>query len=222
MPGGGRAGRSDRSAAPGFQPSRGSRRRPPAAAVADRGVIDRRRWCSEFTTFRLFPEKRRKSSVNGSIELPLCRYPPRDSAYRQPPLLRRSRTLRYRRAGTSCCGWTPLSALPAGESGAEILVPHWLAATQRVQLATAVRAALTGRLVHPVAAIHLEDVLTELHVAAARDAVWPASAARVRLATGWDEDVLPVRLSAAELAGVLALPDLPDVIRTLLAGGAVS
>jgi hypothetical protein len=115
-----------------------------------------------------------------------------------------------------------MSALPAGESGAEILVPHWLAAAHRVQLATAVRAALTGRLVHPVAAIHLEDVLTELHVAAARDAVWPASAARVRLATGWDEDVLPVRLSAAELAGVLSLPDLPDVIRTLLAGGAVS
>ena len=37
-----------------------------------------------------------------------------------------------------------------------------------------------------------------------------------------DDDVLPVRLSAAELAGVLALPDLPDVVRTLLAGGAIS
>jgi len=115
-----------------------------------------------------------------------------------------------------------VSALPAGEPGPEILVPHWLAGSHRVQLATAVRAALTGRLVHPVAAIHLEDVLTELHVAAARDAVWPASAARVRLATGWDEDVLPVRLSAAELAGVMALPDLPDAVRTLLGGGAVT
>ena len=40
--------------------------------------------------------------------------------------------------------------------------------------------------------------------------------------SGWDDDVLPVRLSAAELAGVLALPDLPDVVRTLLVGGAVS
>ena len=78
------------------------------------------------------------------------------------------------------------------------------------------RAALTGRLVHPVAAIHLEDVLTELHVAAARDAVWPASAARVRLATGWGEDVLPVRLSAAELASVLAVPGLPASVRALL------
>jgi hypothetical protein len=113
-----------------------------------------------------------------------------------------------------------VSALPAGEPGA-VLVPHWLAAAHRVQIATAIRAALTGRLVHPVAAIHLEDVLTELHVAAARDAVWPASAARVRLATGWDEDVLPVRLSAAELAGVLALPDLPEAVRTVLDGGAV-
>jgi hypothetical protein len=73
---------------------------------------------------------------------------------------------------------------------------------------------------HPVAAIHLEDVLTELHVAAARDAVWPASAARVRLATGWDEDVLPVRLSAAELASVLAVPDLPAAVRAVLDGGA--
>jgi hypothetical protein len=114
-----------------------------------------------------------------------------------------------------------VSTLPAGEPGTEILVPHWLAGAQRTQLATAVRAALTSRLVHPVAAIHLEDVLTELHVAAARDAVWPASAARVRLATGWDDDVLPVRLSAAELAGVLALPGLPDGVRTLLTGGAV-
>jgi hypothetical protein len=79
---------------------------------------------------------------------------------------------------------------------------------------------MTSRLVHPVAAIHLEDVLTELHVAAARDAVWPASAARVRLATGWDDDVLPVRLSPAELASVLAIPDLPAAVRTLLGGGA--
>jgi hypothetical protein len=115
-----------------------------------------------------------------------------------------------------------MSALPAGEPGSEVLVPHWLTGTHRTQLATTVRAALTGRLVHPVAAIHLEDVLTELHVAAARDAVWPASAARVRLATGWDEDVLPVRLSAAELAGVLALPALPDAVRDVLGGGAVT
>jgi hypothetical protein len=101
-----------------------------------------------------------------------------------------------------------------------VLVPYWLAGPQRVQLATAVRAALTGRVVHPVAAIHLQDVLTELHVAAARDAVWPASAARVRRATGWDPDVLPVRLSAAELDSVLGIADLPDAVRVLLNGEA--
>jgi hypothetical protein len=112
-----------------------------------------------------------------------------------------------------------VSVLPAGDPGPEILVPYWLAAEHRAALATAVRASLTARRVHPVVAIHLEDVLTELHVAAARDAVWPASAARVRLATGWDDDVLPVRLSAAELAGVLSVPDLPDTVRALLAGG---
>ena len=112
-----------------------------------------------------------------------------------------------------------MSALPAGDGGTEALVPHWLAGAQREELAAAVRAALAGRLMHPVTSIHLEDVLTELHVAAARDAVWPASAARVRLATGWDEDVLPVRLSAAELAGVLALPALPASLRDLLGGG---
>jgi hypothetical protein len=111
-----------------------------------------------------------------------------------------------------------LSALPAGGPDSEALVPHWLPGVHRTQLATAVRAALTGRLMHPVAAIHLEDVLTELHVAAARDAVWPASAARVRLATGWDDDVLPVRLSAAELASVLAMPGLPAAVRGLLGG----
>lgn len=111
-----------------------------------------------------------------------------------------------------------MSALPAGGPGPDVLVPYWLAAQQRTQLATAVRHALSTRTVHPVAGIHLEDVLTELHVAAARDAVWPASAARVRLATGWDDDVLPVRLSAAELASVLALPELPEPVRDLLSG----
>jgi len=113
-----------------------------------------------------------------------------------------------------------MSALPAGDPGPGNLVPYWLPAEQRRQLAEAVRASMAGRLVHPVAAIHLEDVLTELHVAAARDAVWPASAARVRLATGWGDDVLPVRLSAAELAGVLAIPDLPEPVRARLGGGA--
>jgi hypothetical protein len=113
-----------------------------------------------------------------------------------------------------------MSALPSGEPGPQILVPHWLAESDREQLASVVRQALGGAQVHPVAGIHLEDVLTELHVAAARDAVWPASAARVRLATGWDDDVLPVRLSAAELASLLTLTELPEELRTLLVGGA--
>jgi hypothetical protein len=50
--------------------------------------------------------------------------------------------------------------------------------------------------------------------------VWPASAARVRRATGWGADVLPVRFSGAELAGVLALPALPAGVRAVLDGGA--
>ena len=112
-----------------------------------------------------------------------------------------------------------MSVVPAGEPGSETLVPHWLDGVHRTELAAAVRAALTGRVMHPVAAIHLEDVLTELHVAAARDAVWPAPAARVRLATGWDADVLPVRLSAAERSSVLAMPGLPDAVRVLLGDG---
>jgi hypothetical protein len=111
-----------------------------------------------------------------------------------------------------------VTAVPVGAPGPEVLVPHWLAGPDREQLAEAVREALAGRLVHPLAAFHLEDVLIELHVAAARDAVWPASAARVRLATGWGQDVLPVRLSAAELASVLELPTLPGALRALLGG----
>ncbi len=109
-----------------------------------------------------------------------------------------------------------MSAMPTGGTGMQVLVPHWLAAPERLQLADAVRAALGEPGVHPVATLHLEDVLTELHVAAARDAVWPASAARVRLATGWDADVLPVRLSAAELTAVLTRCTLPDVLRDRL------
>jgi hypothetical protein len=112
-----------------------------------------------------------------------------------------------------------VSALPTGGPTPQVLVPHWLTATDRTALADVVRAALDAVSVHPVATIHLQDVLTELHVAAARDAVWPASAARVRLATGWDADVLPVRLSAAELASVLGLPELPAALRHVLGGG---
>jgi hypothetical protein len=114
----------------------------------------------------------------------------------------------------------PVSALPSGDASSPVLVPYWLAGADRAELADAVTSALASAGVHPVAAIHLQDVRTELHVAAARDAVWPSSAARVRLAAGWDSDVLPVRLSEAELASVLALPTLPAPLRARLAGGA--
>jgi hypothetical protein len=111
-----------------------------------------------------------------------------------------------------------MSALSAPEPVSSVLPPHWLAGPARAELAAVVRAEL-GSAVHPVAAIHLQDVLTELHVAAARDAVWPAAAQRVRMATGWTPDVLPVRLSPAELVSVLALPALPAPLRALLGGG---
>jgi len=111
-----------------------------------------------------------------------------------------------------------VNAMPAGEPMPQVLVPHWLTSEDRAELAAFVRQALETLPVHPVAAVHLADVLTELHVAAARDAVWPATSARVRLATGWDADVLPVRLSATELAGILALPGLPEGLRTVLLG----
>ncbi|RBY94323.1 hypothetical protein DQ244_03055 [Blastococcus sp. TBT05-19] len=109
-----------------------------------------------------------------------------------------------------------MSALPTGDPGSQTLVPHWLDAVARRELADTVQAALADPEVHPVTAIHLQDVLTELHVAAAREAVWPTSAARVRLATGWDDDVLPVRLSPVELAGVLELDGLPEALRDVL------
>ncbi|MCV2489475.1 hypothetical protein OF117_08845 [Geodermatophilus sp. YIM 151500] len=112
------------------------------------------------------------------------------------------------------------AALPDGAAQPAALVPHWLAAAERAELAAGVRTALGAADVHPVTAVHLADVLTELHVAAARDLVWPASAARVRLAAGWADDVLPVRLSAAELASVLALPALPGRLRARLDGRA--
>ncbi|SFL23443.1 hypothetical protein [Geodermatophilus ruber] len=111
-----------------------------------------------------------------------------------------------------------MSTLAAEGPAPEILVPHWLAAADREQLAGVVRSALEDPAVHPVAAVRLSDVLTELSVAAARDAVWPAPAARVRRATGWGVDVLPVRLSAVELASVLALPTLSAALRTALSG----
>ena len=110
-----------------------------------------------------------------------------------------------------------MSVLPAGDP-AVVLLPHWLAEADRVSLAAVVRDGLTAPRVHPVTAVHLADVLTELHVAAARDAVWPAPAARVRRVTGWADDVLPVRLSAEELDSVLGLAALPTPLHATLAG----
>jgi hypothetical protein len=109
-----------------------------------------------------------------------------------------------------------VSALAPGGPAPDVLVPHWLTAAEREELGTVVRGALEDTAVHPVAAIHLADVLTELHVAAARDALWPRSAARVRRVTGWGADVLPVRLSARELTSVLTLTDLAPRLRTAL------
>ncbi|MCW2695365.1 MAG: uncharacterized protein JWR62_450 [Modestobacter sp.] len=100
-----------------------------------------------------------------------------------------------------------------------VLVPHWLSAADRSEVQCAVQAALDAAPVHPVLAIHLGDVLTELHVASARELVWPAPILRVRQATGWAEDVVPVRLSAAELAGLLSLPGLGPVARRALTAG---
>src|SRR3954452_15732864 len=139
-----------------------------------------------------------------------CRYPWRDFTLDAPPL-------RSRRDVGASGGGTTVTAMPAGEP-APVLVPRWLTAADRAELTATVGAALATHLVHPGAAIHLQDVLTELHVAAARDAVWPASAARVRLAAGWGPTSLPVRLSAAELAGVLAVSALPAGLRAALLG----
>ena len=112
-----------------------------------------------------------------------------------------------------------MSVPPAEDAAAQVLVPHWLSTADRLHVERTVQAALDGGPVHPVAAIHLGEVLTELHVAAAREVVWPAPTARVRRATGWAEDVVPVRLSALELASVLSLPGLPPVARAALTGG---
>ena len=103
-----------------------------------------------------------------------------------------------------------------GGPAPDVLLPHRLTAAAREELADVVRRALDGAELHPVAAIHLSDVLTELHVAAARDAMWPRSAARVRRVTGWGADVLPVRLSSRELTSVLTLTGLAPELRTAL------
>jgi hypothetical protein len=112
-----------------------------------------------------------------------------------------------------------MSVPPVHDPAQDVLMPHWLSAGDRQEVERAVQSALDGGPLHPVAAIHLAEVLTELHVAAAREVVWPAPTARVRRATGWGEDVVPVRLSAVELASVLSLSGLAPVAREALTGG---
>lgn len=104
------------------------------------------------------------------------------------------------------------------DAAGEALVPHWLTAGERAELDQAVPAALWGTALHPVAAIHLGDVVTELQVAAARELVWPDPIERVRRATGWGADVVPVRLSAPELDSVLAVAQLSATTRAALSG----
>nr|WP_208382940.1 hypothetical protein [Modestobacter marinus] len=94
-----------------------------------------------------------------------------------------------------------------------------MSSPDRLEVERAVQAALDDGPLHPVVAVHLGEVLTELQVAAAREVVWPAPTARVRRATGWSDDVVPVRLSAVELASVLSLPGLATVAREALTGG---
>ena len=84
-----------------------------------------------------------------------------------------------------------MTVLPTGDPVPQVLVPHWLTAANRARLAATVRDALRTRLVHPVASIHLHDVLTELHVAAARDAVWPASAGAGGRTASWMTNTPP-------------------------------
>jgi len=112
-----------------------------------------------------------------------------------------------------------MSLPPALDPAKAVLVPHWLGAGDRLELERAVQTALATPTMHPVAAVHLTEVLTELHVAAAREVVWPAPTARVRRATGWGADVVPVRLSAVELASVLSLSHLAPGAREALTGG---
>jgi hypothetical protein len=112
-----------------------------------------------------------------------------------------------------------MSLPPGSDPASAVLVPHWLSAGDRAEVQRAVQAALDVGPDHPVVAVHLAEVLTELQVAGAREVVWPAPAARVRRATGWGADVLPVRLSAVESATVLALPGLAPVTREALTGG---
>ena len=112
-----------------------------------------------------------------------------------------------------------MSAAPIEDPTQAVLVPHWLSAVDRAEVQRAVSAALDTPSVHPVLAIHLGDVLTELLVAAARELVWPAPVMRVRRATGWADDVVPVRLSAAELASLLSLPGLGPAARAALTAG---
>ncbi|MPQ99520.1 hypothetical protein GB931_16675 [Modestobacter sp. I12A-02628] len=94
-----------------------------------------------------------------------------------------------------------------------VRLPHWMDAAARHALGASLRSALDGGELHPVDAVQLEDVLTELQVAGARDMVWPESGDRVRRAVGLAGDVVPVRLSAGELASVLGLADLPESLR---------
>ena len=112
-----------------------------------------------------------------------------------------------------------MSTTPIEDPAQAVLVPHWLSAVDRAEVQRAVQAALDAGPVHPVLAIHLGDVLTELHVAAARELVWPAPILRVRQATGWAEDVVPVRLSAPELTSLLSLPGLAPAARAALTAG---
>lgn len=92
----------------------------------------------------------------------------------------------------------------------------WLAEDDRIALCETIIDVTTNTFMFPAVRAELDAVLTELGVVEARDKVWPGSAHIVRVASGYDPDVLPIRMSDSETDAVLALPTLPASVRDAL------
>lgn len=103
-----------------------------------------------------------------------------------------------------------------------VRAPYWLGYDQRTALAGSIEHLLDTCQVMPPLRTSLTAVLAELGVVAARDHVWPQSARIVRQITGYNDDVLPIRMSNDEHAAVLTLTTLTDSVRNALTGGETS
>lgn len=111
---------------------------------------------------------------------------------------------------------THLPAAAAIPPPPDLRTTRWLTCEARSDLAETIIDLTQRTVTLPHVSVALDNILTELGVAEARDQMWPDRAHVVRQAHGLPADALPVRFTATELELAAGLATLPEYLADLL------